>query len=129
MPLQIINLSRQRKNGEVYGFDGGEKVKCRKRHIIVDPQGLLIGVLVSKTNASERLGAIIVLNEAKEKLSNLGVIWVDQGYSGKNFASAVQLGVCGECTDGKCMSGECTGEVIERTSKTFEQLPKRWIVE
>lgn len=85
----------------------------------MDSQGLLIGVLVSEANASERLGAIVVLDEAKEKLSKLEVIWVDQGYSGKNFAHAVKQ-VCGQ---------EVRVEVIERISQTFEQLPKRWIVE
>lgn len=103
----------------MYGFDGGKKVKGRKRHIIVDSQGLLIGVLVTEANASERLGAIVGLDEAKEKLSKLEVIWVDQGYSGKNFARAVRQ-VCGE---------KVRVEVIERISQTFERLPKRWIVE
>jgi putative transposase len=79
----------------------------------------LIGVLVTEANASERLGAVVVLDEAKEKLSKLEVIWVDSGYSGQNFANAVEQ-VCGE---------RVRVEVIERTSKTFEQLPKRWIVE
>ncbi|PLZ83800.1 IS5/IS1182 family transposase [Fischerella thermalis WC213] len=79
----------------------------------------MIGVVVTEANAPERLGAIIVLDEAKEKLSRLEVIWVDQGYSGKNFANAVQQ-VCGE---------QVRVEVIERTSQTFEHLPKRWIVE
>jgi len=74
---------------------------------------------VSEANASERLGAIVVLDEAKEKLSKLEVIWVDQGYSGKNFAHAVKQ-VCGE---------HVRVEVIERKSQTFEPLPKRWIVE
>jgi putative transposase len=76
-------------------------------------------MLVTEANASERLGAIIVLDEAKEKLSKLKVIWVDGGYSGKRFANAVQQ-VCGQ---------QVRVEVIERTSKTFERLPKRWIVE
>lgn len=57
------------KKGEVYGFDGGKKVKGRKRHIVVYSQGLLIGVLVTEANASERLGAIVVLDEAKEALA------------------------------------------------------------
>lgn len=50
----------------------------------------MIGVLVTKVNASERLGAVVIPDEAKDKLSKLKVIWVDQGYSGKNFAHAVQ---------------------------------------
>ena len=72
-----------------------------------------------EANASERLGAIVVLNEAKDKLSKLEVIWVDQGYSGPNFANAVKQ-VCGEGV---------RVEVIKRSSKNFEKLPKRWIVE
>ena len=60
-----------------------------------------------------------MLDEAKEKLSKLEVVWVDQRYSGKKFAHAVKQ-VCGE---------QVWVEVIERTSETFEQLPKRWIVE
>ena len=51
-------------------------------------------MLVTEANASERLGAIIVLHEAKEKLQKLEVVWVDQGYSGNNFAENVKK-VCG----------------------------------
>nr|WP_315862756.1 IS5 family transposase [Trichothermofontia sichuanensis] len=107
------------KRGPVYGYDGGKKVKGRKRHIVVDAQGLVIGMLVSEANASERLGAVVVLHEAQPKLSRLEVVWVDQGYSGENFARAVQQ-VCGESV---------RVEVIERQSSGFEILPKRWIVE
>ena len=107
------------KRGAVYGFDGGKKVKGRKRHIIVDSQGLLIGVLVTEANGSERLGAIVVFHESKEKLTQLEVVWVDQGYSGDNFTQAVKQ-ICGD---------EVRVEVIERQSKEFEVLPKRWIVE
>jgi putative transposase len=80
---------------------------------------LLIGVLVTEANASERLGAVVLLDEAIEKLSKLQVIWVDQGYSGENFALAVQ----------HLLGEQVQVEVIERVSKTFERLPKRWIVE
>lgn len=101
------------------GFDGGKKVKGRKRHIVVDSQGFVIGVLVTEANASERLGAVVVLHEARAKLSRLEVVWVDQGYSGHNFADAVRQ-VCGQTV---------RVEVIERKTKAYEQLPKRWIVE
>jgi putative transposase len=74
---------------------------------------------VSEAHASERLGAIVVLDEVKEKLSKLEVVWVDQGYSGEKFARAVKL-VCGE---------HVRVEVIERISPSFEPFPKRWIVE
>ena len=50
----------------------------------------MIGVLVTEANASERLGAVVVLDEAVEELSKLEVVWVDQGYSGENFAWGTQ---------------------------------------
>ncbi len=74
---------------------------------------------MTEANGSERLGAVVVLHEAVEKLSKLKVVWVDQGYSGKNFARAVKQ-VCGDSVQ---------VEVIERQSKKLEILPKRWIVE
>ena len=75
--------------------------------------------MVTEANASERLGAVFVLHEETEKLSKLKVVWVDQGYSGKNFENAVRQ-VCGE---------HVKVDVIKRSSSTFERLPKRWIVE
>ena len=120
--VAIALFTIRQNNGKkraVCGFDGGKKVKGRKRHIVVDSQGLLIGVLVTEANGSERLGAVVVLHEAVEKLSKLKVVWVDQGYSGKNLARAVKQ-VCGDSV---------RVEVIERKSKEFEILPKRWIVE
>jgi putative transposase len=103
----------------VYGYDGGKQIKGRKRQIVVDSHGFLDGVLVTEANASERLGAIVVLSAAKAQLRQLEGVWVDQGESGPQFAQAVQQ-VCGEGIKVK---------VIERRSKSFEPLPKRWIVE
>ena len=107
------------KRGLVYGFDGGKQVKGRKRNIIVDSQGLLIGVLVTEANASERKAAAFLLHQERDKLSRLKLIWVDYGYSGPNFEWFVHQ-ICGELV---------RVEVIKRNSKEFEVLPKRWIVE
>jgi len=74
---------------------------------------------VTEANGAERLGALVVLEEAKEKLRNLKRLWVDAGYSGENFRRSVQA-VCGE---------QVEVEVIRRQSVGFEVLPKRWIVE
>lgn len=76
-------------------------------------------MVLSEANGSERTGAIAVLEEAKEKLSRLKVVWVDQGYCGERFAKAVKQS-CGE---------QVKVEVIKRRSQGFEVLPKRWIVE
>lgn len=68
---------------------------------------------------SERLGAVVIFDEVRERLSKLDVVYVDRGYSGENFARAIRK-VCGE---------QVRVEVITRNAKGSEVLPKRWIVE
>ena len=101
----------------MWGFDGGKLIKGRKRHLVVDTLGLVIGVIVTEGNASERVGALMVLAEAEDKATGLELLWVDQGYTGENFSGAVEQ-ICGAKV-----------EVIKRNQKEFEILPKRWIVE
>jgi putative transposase len=66
----------------VYGYDGGKRVKGCKRFILVDTLGLLLAVIVTEANFSERLGGAAVVMEATEATENLVVIWVDQGFNG-----------------------------------------------
>ena len=47
----------------MYSFDGGKRVKGRKRHLVVDTQGLLLGVAVTEANLQDRLGGVAVLLE------------------------------------------------------------------
>ena len=65
----------------MYGFDGGKKVKGRKRHILVDTLGLLLEVIVTEANGSERINGLALLLESQENLDRLELIWVDQGCS------------------------------------------------
>lgn len=109
------------KTGEVSGFDGGKKVKGRKRQILVDSLGLVLKVIVAEANAGERVLAAYAIMELVEKrpevLEKVKLLWVDSGYKGDKFALGVWL-----MTQAKV-------EVIKRQSKNFEVLPKRWIVE
>ena len=108
LPSPIPNPSKRRKKrGRSTVLDGGKKVKGRKRHIVVDSQGFVLGVLVTEANAPERLGAVVVFDEARDKLSRLEVVYVDQGYSGGELARAIRQ-VCGDSV---------RVEVIKRSSK------------
>jgi transposase len=49
------------ESGGVRGFDAGKKVKGRKRHIVVDTSGLLVGVVVHAADIQDRDGAPAVL--------------------------------------------------------------------
>jgi putative transposase len=79
---QSVKTTEKRERSTVSTV--ARRLKGALGHIIVDSQGLLMGVLVTEANASQRLGAVLVLDEAKEKLSRVEVLWVDQEYSGKN---------------------------------------------
>src|SRR5438067_5436610 len=49
--------------GEQHGTDGGKLVKGRKRHIVVDTMGLLLGVVVTAANVDDAKGAKAVWNQ------------------------------------------------------------------
>lgn len=103
---------------EVYGFDVAKHTKGRKRFILVDTLGLVMSLVIIEASCPERLGGAIVLLEVTESVKkSLVRLWVDQGFSGENFARVVKQLVQAEV------------EVICRQSKNFEVLPKRWIVE
>jgi putative transposase len=96
-------------------------VKGRKRHILVDSLGLLLKVVVTEANASERVVAayalMLLLEERRDVLAKVKVLWVDAGYQGDRFALAVWLMI------------QAQVEVIQRSEVGFEVLPKRWVVE
>jgi putative transposase len=77
-----------------------------------------MSVVVIEASCPERLGGVaVVLEAASVATQSLEVIWVDQGFSGANFARVVKQLTHAEV------------EVICRQSAGFEVLPKRWIVE
>jgi putative transposase len=71
--------------GEGRGYDGGKKVKGRKRHLLVDTQGLVLEARVHSANIQDREGIKLLLGTVAwyrlpQRLSHL---WVDAGYTGE----------------------------------------------
>jgi len=105
--------------GEQRGYDGGKKVKGRKRHIAVDTLGLLVAVVVTAANVSDGQGACKLLERMPaEKFPRLKGACGDGRYNDKKFLAA--LG-----------QRQMTLEVKSRPpgAKGFVLLKKRWIVE
>lgn len=105
--------------GEV-GYDAGKRIKGRKRHLLVDTLGLLLGVVVTPANCPERDGAQRVLDQVADWFTKLRKIWVDGGYTGEKFQSWV-----GERWP------KIQVEVVKRSddAQGFAVLPRRWVVE
>lgn len=66
------------------GYDGAKKLVGRKRHVLVDTEGLLMAVDVHPANIMDRDGIKLVLDEAtRAHLSRLQLLWLDAGYNGR----------------------------------------------
>ena len=72
------------------GYDAGKKVMGRKRHIVVDTSGLLLGVVVHPADVPDRDGARLALTELAGRFSRLRLIWADGGYRGAALSEWVQ---------------------------------------
>jgi putative transposase len=69
--------------GEQRGFDGGKKVRGRKRHILVDTEGLVVEAKVHRARVPDQDGIRHLLEPARGRLPRLSYLWVDAGYRGR----------------------------------------------
>ena len=65
--------------GEQRGFDGGKKVRGRKRHILVDTEGLVVEARVHSARVSDQSGIRRLLEPVKHRLPSLSYLWVAAG--------------------------------------------------
>ena len=102
------------------GFDAGKKIKGRKRHIVTDTEGNLVGLQVHPADVQDRDGAVDLLASIRSLCPWLRHVFADGGYAGEKLRNAM--------TD----LGSWTFEIIKRSDAakhTFELLPRRWVVE
>lgn len=72
--------------GEERGYDGGKKIKGRKRHLLVDTLGLLMAVVVTAANADDGTAAPRLLERVSaEDFPRLKVIFGDNKYHNKSL--------------------------------------------
>ena len=70
--------------GEQRGYDGGKKVRGRKRHLLVDTQGLMLKARVHSAKVpDEEDGIKLLLESACDRFPRLSHLWVDAGYRGR----------------------------------------------
>jgi transposase len=107
------------ESGGPRGYDAGKKIKGRKRHIVTDTQGNLVGLVVHEASIQDRDGAPSVLASIRSLYPWLRHIFADGGYAGEKLRRALKR------------MGEWTIEIIKRsaTAQGFEVLPRRWVVE
>ena len=107
------------ESGGPHGFDAGKKIKGRKRHIVTDTVGHLVGLVVHGAGVQDRDGAPAVLASIRRLYPWLRHIFADGGYAGDKLRDAL------------ASMGRWNIEIIKRsdTAQGFEVLPRRWVVE
>jgi transposase len=95
------------------------RIKGRKRHIIVDTLGLMVGLMVHSADIQDRDGAPDLLKSIRNRWPWLLHVFADGGYAGDKLKKRLQK------------IGKWTLEIIKRSDKAkgFEILPRRWVVE
>src|SRR5271156_3411406 len=73
------------ESGGPRGDDAGKKVNGRKRHIITDTNGLLVGAQVHGADIQDRDGAVGVLASIRYLFPWLRHIFADGGYAGEKL--------------------------------------------
>ena len=102
------------------GYDAGKKVRGKKRHVLVDTQGLLMHALVHAADVQDRDGGVVVMATLFGLYPFLLKLYADGGYQGPQFQAGLRR-VC----------RRVRVEIVKRSdqAKGFAVLPKRWIVE
>ena len=113
---------RTTRRGGVRGYDAGKKILGRKRHLLVDTDGLILKVRVHAASVQDRDGATLVLDQIDEPLAQLEHIWADGGYAGDKLARWMA---------GRFGERPLRLEIVRRSDaqKGFQVLPRRWVVE
>ena len=65
------------------GWDGGKKTNGVKRHLAVDVNGLLLGVVVTAASIQDRDAAHRLLAALRGSFSTIRLVWADGGYPGR----------------------------------------------
>jgi putative transposase len=132
--------------GEARGYDGGKKVRGRKRHLLVDTEGLVLKAKVHSAKIPDQDGIKLLLKGVGAYLPRLSQLWVDAGYQGRGkdwVEKELDLSVEVVHRTPKPMPEKVAMMWAEEWSKEgweidwqkllprrgFEVLPRRWVVE
>jgi putative transposase len=134
--------------GEERGYDGGKKIKGRKRHLLVDTEGFVLRAKVHSAKVMDSEGIKALLERAGEQFLRLSHLWLDAGYRGedkgkdwveKTLGWSVELverprnpapeEVLMSWAEELAKEGKTVDWQKLRPPQGFQVLPRRWVVE
>lgn len=107
------------ESGGPRGFDAAKRIKGRKRHIVTDTEGSLLGLLVHTANVQDNHGAVPLLKTVRRAFPSLRHVFADRVYRGDKLRNAIA-----DC-------GPWSIQIVTRSQSigTFKPEPRRWVVE
>lgn len=107
------------ESGGPRGFDAAKRIKGRKRHIVTDTEGSLLGLLVHTANVQDNHGAVPLLKAVRRTFPTLRHVFADRVYRGDKLRNAIA-----DC-------GKWTIQIVTRSQSvgSFKPEPRRWVVE
>jgi putative transposase len=107
--------------GPERGYDGGKKIKGRKRHLLVDTLGLLLAVLITSAGLDDGVAAPLLLGHlTPQDVPRLETIFADQKYHNHALEAWMAKHRAGWRIEVKARP---------EGTKGFSPLEKRWVIE
>ena len=95
------------------------QIKGKKRHILVDTEGLLLHAIIHAADIQDRDGGVLLMSTLFGLYPFFLKLYADSGYQGPKF----KQGLAAVCS-------QVNVEIVKRSDVgKFVVLPKRWIVE
>src|SRR5829696_5002926 len=132
--------------GTERGFDPAKRVEGRKRHLLVDTEGLVLKARVHSAKVPDEDGIRLLLEPVRSRFARLWHLWVDAGYQGRGrrwmeevFGVSVEVvrkppkPVPEEVAELWAREWAKEGKKIDwqrlMPPRGFQVLPRRWVVE
>lgn len=132
--------------GAERGFDPAKQVEGRKRHLLVDNEGLVLKARVHSARVPDADGIRLLLEPVSGLFGRLSHLWVDAGYQGRGrkwveevMGLSVEVvrkppkPVPEEVAEAWAAEWAKEGKVVDwrrlMPPKGFKVLPRRWVVE
>ncbi|WP_341762366.1 IS5 family transposase [Candidatus Tisiphia endosymbiont of Melanophora roralis] len=123
------------EKGELKVMMEPKKIKGRKRHIITDTQGFVLGCYVGSANENDRYGATVLLSNMQKEYTTIKQMWADMGYQSKDLKDLIKekynidLEIVKRPVCRFWIPKNTPLELLPTREVGFKVQPRRWVVE
>jgi putative transposase len=124
---QVVKTTRA--GGPERGYDGAKRLAGRKRHLLVDTNGLVLTVRVHGADLHDCDGGRQLLAEdSRPELSRMELVWADGAYTTAGFSEWVKLELGWRVEVPHHRERQLWRYGLEEKPSGFQVLPRRWVV-